>query len=131
MDRKLPEKAEIERLIRLSENARVCLESEAVRIKQRFDIPTRIRHSLSEHPTSWLFGSLASGLLASLFLPRRRNKPVEKTGRKGVAGMLLGLTLTAARPLAKVWLSNQAGRLLRQYSANPSSANPAPQTRFP
>jgi hypothetical protein len=131
MDRKLSEKAEIERLIRLSENARVCLENEATRIKQRFDIPARVRHSLSEHPTSWLFGSLASGLVASLFLPLRRNKPVEKPGRKGVAGMLLGLTLTAARPLAKVWLSNQAGRLLRQYSANPSNTNPAPQTRFP
>ena len=132
MDRKLPEKAEIERLIRLGESARACLESEAVRIKQRFDIPARLRHSLSEHPTSWLFGSLASGLVASLFLSRRRHKPVEKKpGRKGVAGMLLGLTLTAARPLAKVWLSNQAGRLLRQYSANPPASNPLSQTRFP
>lgn len=131
MDRKLSEKAEIERLIRHSENARACLESEAVRIKQRFDIPARVRHSLSEHPTSWLFGSLASGLVASLFLSRRHNKPVEKTNRKGVAGMLLGLTLTAARPLAKVWLSNQAGRLLRQYSTNPSTANPVSKPRFP
>jgi hypothetical protein len=130
MDRKLSEKAEIERLIRLSENARVCLESEAEKIKQRFDIPARVRHSLSEHPTSWLFGSLASGLVASMFFSRR-HKPVGKPGRKGLAGMLLGLTLTSARPLAKVWLSNQAGRLLRQYTANPPASNPVPKTRFP
>jgi hypothetical protein len=130
MDRKLPQKTEIERLIRLSENARVCLETEAARIKQRFDIPARIRHSLSEHPTSWLFGSLASGLVASMFFSHRR-KPTAKTNKRSMAGTLLGLTLTAARPLAKIWLSDQAGRLLRQHSANPPAANPLPKNRFP
>ena len=130
MDRKFSEKAEIERLIRLSENARVCLGGEAVRIKQRFDIPARIRGSLSAHPTSWLFGSLASGLAASLLFSRRRS-PAAKANRRGTAGMLLGLTLTAARPLAKVWLSNQVGRWLRQASANPPAARPLPKSQFP
>ena len=129
MDRKLSEKAEIERLIHLSDSARACLENEAARIKQRFDIPARIRHSLSAHPTSWLFGSLASGLAASLLFSRR--KPSAKTNRRGLAGMLLGLTLTAARPLAKVWLSDQIGRWLRQHSANPSTARQLPNSQFP
>jgi hypothetical protein len=131
MDRKSTEKAEIERLIRLSDSARACLGSEAVRIKQRFDIPARIRGSLSAHPTSWLFGSLASGLAASLLFSRRRSKPAAKTNRRGVAGMLLGLTLTAARPLAKVWLTNQAGRWLQQAAANPPAARPLPKSQFP
>jgi hypothetical protein len=130
MDRKPSEKAEIERLIRLSESARVCLENEAARIKQRFDVPARIRGSLSAHPTSWLFGSLASGLVASLFLPRRR-KSVTKTNHRGLAGMLLGLTLTAARPMAKVWLSNQVGGWLRKMSANAHAARPLPKSQFP
>lgn len=130
MDRKSTEKAEIERLIRLSESARVCLASEADRIKERFDIPARIRGSLGAHPATWLFGSLASGLVASLFL-RRRRKPAAETKRRGVAGMLLGLTLTAARPLAKVWLSNQLGRLLRQTSVNQPAARPLPKSQFP
>jgi hypothetical protein len=125
MDRKLSEKAEIERLIRLSENARSCLENEAARIKQRFDIPARIRGSLRAHPTSWLFGSLASGLAASLLFTRR--KPAVKTKHRGVTGMLLGLTLTAARPLAKVWLSNQAARWLAQASAAPAAGRPVPR----
>ena len=129
MDRKLSENAEIERLIRLSESARVCLESEAARIKQRFDIPARIRGSLSEHPTSWLFGSLLSGLATSMLFSRRR-KPAAKTGHRGVAGMLMGLTLTAARPMAKIWLSNQVGRWLRQSSANPPAARPLPTSHF-
>jgi hypothetical protein len=131
MDRKLSEKTEVQRLIRLSENARACLESEAGRIRRRFDVPARIRGSLSAHPTSWLFGSLASGLMASLFFSRRHNKPAVKTKGRGIPGMLLGLTLTAARPLAKVWLSNQAGRWMRQSGENPPVPRPLPKTRFP
>lgn len=130
MDRKLPEKAEIERLIRLSESARTCLDSEAARIKQRFDIPARIRASLGAHPASWMFGSLASGLAASMFFSSRRKAAV-KTNHRGIAGMLLGLTLTAVRPLAKVWLSDQVGRWLRQSSANPPAASHLSKSQFP
>jgi hypothetical protein len=128
MDRKLPEKAEIERLIRLSERARTCLESEAARIKERFDIPARIRGSLKEHPASWVFGSMASGLMASLLFSRRQ-KPAAKSGRRGVTGVLLGLTLTAARPLAKLWLSNQAERWLRQSCSTIPASRPLPKTK--
>lgn len=130
MDRKLSEKTEIERLIRLSESARASLEIEAERIKQRFDIPARIRGSLSAHPTSWLFGSLASGLAASVLFSRR-GKTVVKPRQRGIAGMLLGLTLTTARPLAKAWFSNQVEKWLRHASANPPTARPLPKTRLP
>lgn len=124
MDRKLPEKAEIERLIRLSERARTCLESEAARIKERFDIPARIRSSLKEHPASWVFGSMASGLVASLLFSRHQ-KPAVKTGRRGAAGVLLGITLTAAKPLAKVWLANQVKDWMTRP---PSSSRPQPRS---
>jgi hypothetical protein len=127
MDRKLSQKAEIEHLIRLSENARSCLGSEAVRIKQRFDIPARIRSSLGAHPTSWLFGSLASGLAASLLFSRRKPAALKTKSRRGITGALLGLTLTAARPLAKVWLSNQLGKWLEQNSAAPNAGRPVPR----
>lgn len=127
MDRKLPENPEIQRLIRLGAASRACLESEAAALRRRLDVPARLRGSLRTHPTAWLFGSLASGLAAS-FLFRR--KPAEEKKRRGFPGMLLGLTLTAARPIAKVWLADQlkhwlAGQsmsagLLRQ-SSHPSS----------
>jgi predicted acylesterase/phospholipase RssA len=130
MDRKLSEKTEVERLIRLSENARSCLESEAGRIRRRLDVPARIRDSLSAHPTSWLFGSLASGLVASMLFSRR-SQPAVKTKSRGIPGMLLGLTLTAVRPLAKVWLSNQASRWMCQSASYPPVARPLPKTRFP
>lgn len=105
MDRKLSETQEIQRLIRLSEASRTYLDAEATTLKHRLDVPARIRGSLAQHPTSWVFGSLASGLAASLIF---RRKPAAVKKPKGIPSVLMGLTLTAARPLLKVWLANQA-----------------------
>lgn len=118
MDRKLPKDQEIQRLIRLSEVARSKLENEAVLLKQRLDVPARIRTSLKSHPLGWLFGSLASGLTAT-WLFRRQPVVVDKKNR-GVASTLFGLALTAIQPAAKVWLANQlksylAGQLGRAH----------------
>lgn len=104
MDRKLPENPEIQRLIRLSQASRSFLGNEALALKHKLDVPARLRDSLKSHPTTWLFGSLASGLAASLIFRRR---PAVEKKRRGIPGTLLGLTLTAARPLAKVWLADQ------------------------
>jgi hypothetical protein len=120
MARKLPENPEIQRLIRLSEASRSCLEFEVVALQHKLDVPSRIRDSLREHPSTWLAGSLVSGLAASLMF---RRKPVVEKKRRGIAGVLLGLTLTAARPLAKVWLAGQ----LKQWAAGSS---PAPVANF-
>jgi hypothetical protein len=108
MDRKLPQNPEIERLIRLSQTSRTYFETEAVLLRQRLDIPSRIRGSLNEHPSAWLFGSIASGLVASTIFRRR---PALQKKRRGFSGALIGLTLTAARPLAKVWLTGELKHL--------------------
>jgi hypothetical protein len=114
MDRKLPKDQEIQRLIRLSEVARSKLEDEALLLKQRLDVPARIRTSLKSHPLGWLFGSLASGVTAT-WLFRRQTTVVQKKNR-GLASTLLGLVLTAVQPVAKVWLANQ----LKAYLAGQS-----------
>jgi len=123
MDRKLPENPEIQRLIRLSEASRACLESEAVALKHRLDVPSRIRGSLHDHPSAWLFGSVASGLAASLMFRRR---PAAPKKRRGISGALIGLTLTAARPLAKVWLSGQLKQLAVNSFAGNTQSSPRP-----
>lgn len=120
MDRKPPHNQEIQRLIRLSETARSCLESEAISLRQRLDVPTRIRGSLKSHPTAWLLGSLASGLAASLFF-RRSPAPTEKKHR-GLPLTLLGLALTAVRPLARVWLTDQVKNYLSGHASALSSS---------
>ena len=114
MDRKLPKDQEIQRLIRLSEVARSKLEDEALLLRQRLDVPARIRTSLKSHPLGWLFGSLASGFTAT-WLFRRQTTVVQKKNR-GMASTLLGLALTAVQPVAKVWLANQ----LKAYLAGQS-----------
>jgi hypothetical protein len=126
MDRKHSEKAEIERLIRLSANARSCLGNEASALRRRLDFPARVRSSLAAHPTSWLFGSLASGLAASLLFRRRPVAKIQRKGR-GLFGVILGLTLTAARPLAKVWLTQQLARWASQAAITPPPGRPVPR----
>jgi hypothetical protein len=122
MDRKLPKDQEIQRLIRLGEAARSCLEHEAVLLHQRLDVPARIRGSLKEHPAGWLLGSLASGLAASLLLRLKPRRPAEKKPR-GLALSLLGLTLTAIRPMAKVWLTDQVKNYLTGQSRTSATSS--------
>jgi len=126
MDPKHSEKVEVERLIRLSANARARLGNEAAALRRRLDFPARVRSSLAAHPTSWLFGSLASGLAASLFFRRRPAAKAKHKGR-GIFGVLLGLTLTAAKPLAKVWLTQQLARWATQYVESPPPGRPVPR----
>lgn len=69
---------------------------------------------------------MASGLAASLLFSRRRMTSSTTKGR-GIGGTLLRLALTAARPLAKVWFSNQVGRWLLQAQASHPSGHPLAQ----
>jgi hypothetical protein len=117
MDRKLQQKQEIERLIQLSDSARSTLENAAITLTERLDVPSRLRSSLKSHPTGWLVGSLASGLAASMIFGRKA-AVVEKK-RRSFPGALLGLSLTAIRPFAKVWLTDQ----VTNYLAGTSPAN--------
>jgi hypothetical protein len=110
MDRKLSNQQEIQRLIRASDSARHTLQSEATLLRQKLDVPARLRASLKSSPTGWLMGSLASGFGLSLLF--RRQAPPQEKKKRSLPITLLGLTLTAARPLAKIWLADQAKNYL-------------------
>ncbi|RYD23815.1 MAG: hypothetical protein EOP88_02650 [Verrucomicrobiaceae bacterium] len=112
MDRKLPPSEEIRRLIALGEAARSSLSHEAAVLKHRLDVPARLKDSLKSHPTGWLFGSVASGLAASLLFRRRPVRQEKEKKSKSLPLALLGLTLTAVRPFAKVWLTDQVKNYL-------------------
>ncbi|MEO7100763.1 MAG: hypothetical protein ABI162_15480 [Luteolibacter sp.] len=101
-------------MIRISDAARSCLSEEAHALKERLDVPARLRGSLKSHPTGWLFGSLASGLAASMLFRRKSSSPPKKA--RGLPSVLLGLTLTAVRPLAKVWLTDQIKNYVAGHS---------------
>jgi hypothetical protein len=127
MDRKIPQSPEIRRLIRLSADARCCLTGEVAVLRRRLDIPSRIRGSLMDHPAAWLFGSLASGIVASLVF---RRKPPSAKKHRSFRGSLLALTLTAARPLASIWLRDQLKHWVAAYQpASRLIARPAPTSK--
>ena len=114
MDRKPSQNQELERLIRTAESARSQLGGEVAALKQRFDVPMRIHASLKSHPTQWVLGAVGAGLLASVFTKgffSRKGVIKERKPRKFYQ-ILLGLTLTAVRPLAKVWLTDQLKKQL-------------------
>ena len=128
MDRKPSQNQEIERLIGIGAASRSCLTREVVALKQQLDIPTRIRGSLKSHPTAWLFGSMASGFVGSVLF--RRKPAAAKTKHRGIPHALLGLALTAARPLAKVWLADQVkGYLIGRPGSVPANPSRSP-SRF-
>ncbi len=118
MDRKLSKTREIERLTGIGDTARVRLGQEATLLKHRLDVPSRIRGSLKSHPTGWLLGSLAAGLAASLLF--RRRPPPPEIKRRSLPITLLGLALTAIRPLAKVWLTDHVKNYLSGQLTAPS-----------
>lgn len=127
MDRKLSHNQEIERLIHLSAASRVCLTGELVTLKQRLDFPARIRDSLKNHPSGWLFGSLAAGLVGSFLF--RRKPAATVTKQRGLLFTLLGLGLTAARPFAKVWLADHVKSYLIGRQGNSPVNRPRNQAR--
>ncbi len=121
MDRKLPQPPEIERLILIAESSRNILSNDARAIAQRLNVVSRARTSLKTHPKRWLFGGIASGFITSLIFRRRTATtptPPQITKNRSLTLTLLGLTLTAIRPIAKVWLTEQ----LNNYLTGRSSA---------
>jgi hypothetical protein len=102
MDKKPQDQREIQRLIALAESSRQQLQADVAALRQRLDLPSRIRSSLGKHPSSWMLGSLFSGIAVSMIF-RRKPKIVAKS--RIFPTTLMGLTLTAVRPLVKVWLA--------------------------
>jgi hypothetical protein len=120
MDPKPLQNPEIERLIRLSAESRAHLAVATAALREKLDVPARLRSSLKRHPSTWLFGSLASGFVVSLLFGSKRSErssseasPAPKRP-KSLPAAAVGLALTAARPLAKHWLSKQAEKWLAQ-----------------
>ncbi len=115
MDQKPPTNPEIRELINSSAAARSSLEYEVATLRRRLDVPARVRESLKNQPLGWLLGSLASGLAVSFLI---RRKPATARKPSGFLSRLLGLVLTSARPLVKIWLTRQ----LKQWVTGTLSA---------
>jgi hypothetical protein len=120
MAQELSEEQEIQNLIRQAQSARICITGEVADLKAKLDVPARLKNSLRIHPSGWLFGSLASGFIGSLLLRGRKSSSPKRARKKGgLLLSLLGLALTAIRPLAKVWLKDQVKNYLSGQPVRP------------
>jgi len=109
----------IEALLRQSEAARRRLAYDIAALRHQVDVPARLKESLQLHPTGWIGGSLAAGLLTSMAFRRRKAKPAVATEEKVRRAGLTGLALTAGGALLKPMVKSLvAGYLRKKLSAH-------------
>ncbi len=115
---------EISRLTRLSEDARSALGHEVHAVRERLDVQSRLRHSIKQKPSQWLFGGLASGVAASLMF-RRKPPRAKSTAARSFPVALLGIAFAALRPFIQSW----AIKYTKDYLAGRSISFPGQPMR--
>lgn len=105
-------------LVHRSAAARITLHAAAAHLRERADVPTRVRDSLRSHPLGWVGGSAVIGLLGSLLL-RGSRKPkqveIENPVRRHPLLALGSLAMVAVKPLATRWLTSQLSSKLAAW----------------
>lgn len=107
-----PPTPEIQALIQRAGIARSNLANSADSLRAKLDAKTLLKKSVRSHPTRWLVGASATGLLASRLLFRR--KPAPKKARVArrkkshpVLFFVLRTVSNAIMPAVKIWLLTQ------------------------
>lgn len=111
------ENSELERLIRRIGQSRSAVDHHARTLRDKLDVPTRIKSSLNSNPLAWFGGSVGVGLLTSWIL--RRPKKTQK--RRGWSGLLLGTLFTLAKPTVQSVITSE---LQRRFIGHPRTLPP-------
>ncbi len=103
--------SEIAELIRCGDVARFQIGQAHQRIREKLDVPLRIRDSLKASPLKWLGGSLATGFLGSLLFRAPKSKKEDSKKHRGwlVSGAMMAFGL--AKPALKIY----GTKLLQDY----------------
>lgn len=114
------EELQIRELIARADAARNHLANTAEVIRAKLDAPARVRASLRSHPTAWLAGAAATGLVASRLLFRRRpQKNKLPKSHASVPLFIIKMVSNAAMPAVKIWLLAQAKSWLNRRTTEP------------
>jgi hypothetical protein len=112
---------ELAELIRCSDVARFQISQAHLQLKQKLDIPLRIRNSLKASPLKWLGGSVAAGFVGSLLFRSKRKQPKLESGSekksRGWFFALLMMLFTLVKPTLKIF----ASKILKDYLQNQMS----------
>ncbi|MBK1882994.1 hypothetical protein JIN85_11245 [Luteolibacter pohnpeiensis] len=128
----MSEQQDIEQLIRISAQARSLIGDEVQSLRERLDVPSRMRNAVAKNPTAWLGGSLVTGFLTTAIFRRKAKRSkhhkeplIEEPAKKGLLGILITLLFTAGRPLLKMWLTGH----FKQFLATKIETYSAPYPR--
>jgi hypothetical protein len=113
-----PTTPEIQALISRSRAARVNLGIVADDLRAKLDAPARVRESMRSHPTRWLAGATATGLITSRLLFRRPRASRAKKPKSFLL-FILQMISNAAMPAVKIWLLAQIKAYLSRRTTGP------------
>lgn len=111
---------EVEALILRLEASRSGLGKRMVELRQRVDVPSRIRGSVRGKPWLWFGGSVAAGYVASRILRR----PKRAARRNRWFGLMTTAAFALLKPMLKQVVTNE---LQKRFTASDSQKQP----RFP
>lgn len=93
-------------------------------IKEKLNVPKKIKQSIKEQSTKWLVGALASGTVLA-FLGRGRSKRKKEIAKK--RSILLTLLIALCKPFIKKFVINT----VKQYSVAKLQARTGLQMKRP
>lgn len=107
---------EIEALKRRLTRARSGMASDVLVLKEKLDVPSRLRSAVRENPAIWFGGSMAVGLLGSALFRRSHRHPranrhqedeEHPVAKKSLLALAASGLFALAKPALRVWLTNQ------------------------
>ncbi len=103
---------QIESLVLRADAARNALGDKLLTLRQKADVPSRIKEKIRSHPIL-VFGSTALGglILARLFF-RKSSRPAPPTPRRSIKNMLFQVLCDSAKPAIQAWLIEQVKKSL-------------------
>ncbi len=114
MARRPAQKDQIVALRQRIERTRFDMGRVAIDVRNRYDLPARLRGSMRRHPLGWFFGSMGAGLVGALSFGRRRKRGRDYGGEHGPparrGAMLVGAAgflVSVLKPVARRWLTRQ------------------------
>lgn len=115
--------AQKEALIARLEDSRRHLGSELGSLREKLDVPRRVRTHIAKNPLLWFGGSAGAGLVASRLLRFPRRKKDAK--KKSLIAMLVPLVFSLSKP----WIRKVATREIQRRFGGAAAHDT--RTRFP
>lgn len=123
------ESSDAETLIRRIEASRSALAVRAHGVREKLNVPRRVKESALRHPLTLFGASLGTGFIASRIIARpRKKKTKEKKSGSGMIGFIAASAFAAARPLLLKFVAAEAKRRFADYA---EKRFPARTTRIP